>query len=375
MSNPPSSLALKIILITILVLSVITGITVNQVDKPMEAIHMLDLAASPYGYTWSLLLVVVPFLVLLYWYIFYPNNHRAHWRCLLQVIVMLTVAWTLLDIFFALTIFYFPNCGATLGPPGWRIPGYIPGTGFVWAIPIEEVAFYLFSAFSLVMIYIWFSEVWFGKYALSESDHRNKGENVIPIVEIDPIIFVIGVVLVVIGIILQMLFGHVPPMPVPVPPMIDPSCQMPQPFGFTTGKVFPVYFTLLVILIVLPSVFFYRKMKCFINTGALHMTILLGTLISLIWEVTLAMPYGWWGYQPDYMLGFYIAPWYNLPIESVLLWLAAGWSTIFLYEFVRLKCVTGRSLFSLMFGGHDGGIEVEPGSIEIGNDPSTKQVE
>ena len=362
----PTTVALIIIVFTFLLLTVVTWITVLTIDEPMMAEHQINLTASPFGYTVSLVLVIVPFLVLLYWYLKYPNRHKAHWRCLVRVCLLLTFAWLLLDILFAASIFYFPNCAATLGI---RLPGYVPGSGFQPVIPIEEFLFYLFSALSLMMIYIWSSEVWFGKYALPDHIHRQRGRQVIPIVNFNPQILAIGVVLIILAIIIQRIFGHDPNVP-PGAPQIPAVCAMPQPHGFTSGKVFPLYFTLLVALIVLPSIFLFNKSKEFINAGALHMTILIGTLISLIWETTMAIPYGWWGYQPDFMLGIYVAPWYNLPLESVILWITAGWSTIFMYEFFRLQCVTNLPLFVLMFGKAGGFEESGAADMDCQQDPN-----
>ena len=45
-------------------------------------------------------------------------------------------------------------------------------------------------------------------------------------------------------------------------------------------------------------------------------------LISLLWEVTLAIPYGWWDYRPGAMMGLAIAAWRGLPVEAVCVWLA-----------------------------------------------------
>jgi len=39
-------------------------------------------------------------------------------------------------------------------------------------------------------------------------------------------------------------------------------------------------------------------------------------------SATLAVPYGWWGYQQKQMMGLFIGAWAGLPIEAVVVWIA-----------------------------------------------------
>ncbi len=55
-----------------------------------------------------------------------------------------------------------------------------------------------------------------------------------------------------------------------------------------------------------------------------------------MWEATLALPYGWWDYNHNQMVGVFITPWSSLPIEAVVLWVAATWSNIAIYEVAKL---------------------------------------
>jgi hypothetical protein len=99
---------------------------------------------------------------------------------------------------------------------------------------------------------------------------------------------------------------------------------------------FPVYFTVLVIGGLIPSVGFFPTARRFINWRAMGMTMFLILLVSLLWEATLAVPYGWWGYQPGQMLGVFIAGWSGLPIEAVFVWMAVTYGTIITFEIVKL---------------------------------------
>ena len=49
-------------------------------------------------------------------------------------------------------------------------------------------------------------------------------------------------------------------------------------------------------------------------------TVFILLLISLLWEATLGVPYGWWNFQDDAMIGIRITAWSRLPIEEVCVW-------------------------------------------------------
>jgi hypothetical protein len=79
----------------------------------------------------------------------------------------------------------------------------------------------------------------------------------------------------------------------------------------------------------------------FINWRALSLTLFLVLLISLLWEATLALPYGWWNYQHRQMMGLFIGAWDDLPIEAVFVWLAVAYGTIIVFEVVKLWQASG----------------------------------
>ena len=87
---------------------------------------------TPLGYTWSLLLFIIPIGALGWWFARRPDlqfPRRAFWRTL----AVLTPLGFLLDLLFGNAFFVFPNKSATLG---WEVPA-VGG-----AIPIEEFVFY-----------------------------------------------------------------------------------------------------------------------------------------------------------------------------------------------------------------------------------------
>ena len=86
----------------------------------------------------------------------------------------------------------------------------------------------------------------------------------------------------------------------------------------------------------IPSVGFFSTARPFINWRAFSLTLFMILLISLFWEATLAVPYGWWGYQPGEMVGLFIGAWAGLPIEAVLVWISVTYATTIVYEVLKI---------------------------------------
>ena len=85
-----------------------------------------------------------------------------------------------------------------------------------------------------------------------------------------------------------------------------------------------------------PSASFYRVTRRFINWRALSLTIFIMLPVSMLWEATLALPYGWWNYEHGAMMGVFIGAWADLPIEAVMVWLAVTYGTVILFEAVKI---------------------------------------
>ena len=88
----------------------------------------------------------------------------------------------------------------------------------------------------------------------------------------------------------------------------------------------------------------------FINWRAFSFTFFVIVLVSLLWEATLALPYGWWGYRATAMLGLTIGAWSQLPVEAVSVWLAASFTTVIGYEVVKIWLATGKRALEAFFG-------------------------
>jgi hypothetical protein len=66
--------------------------------------------------------------------------------------------------------------------------------------------------------------------------------------------------------------------------------------------------------------------------------------------VTLAVPYGWWGYRPQTMLGLFIGAWTGLPVEAVCVWFAVTYTTVITYEVIKIWKALGTGALEAFFG-------------------------
>lgn len=259
---------------------------------------------TPYGYTWSLLLFVVPMVVIGWWFL--PSAgieipQRAFWRTI-GILVPLGFG---LDFFFAHRFFTFSNTGATLGIGAPALGG---------CVPIEEYIFYFTGFITILLIYIWLDEYWLAAYNVP--DYAGEAEQIHRLFQFHPSSLIVGAALLTAAIIYK---------------------KFHPPGGF------PGYFTVLVVGGLIPSASFFPAARRFINWRAFSLTIFMILLISMFWEATLAVPYGWWGYQPDQMMGLFIGAWANLPIEAVLVWIAVTYGTMIVYEIVKIWQASGKT--------------------------------
>ena len=263
---------------------------------------------TPLGYTWSLLLFVIPIGALGWWFASRPDlqfPRKAFWRTL----AVLTPLGFVLDLLFGNAFFIFPNKAATLG---WEIPA------MGGAIPIEEFVFYLAGFMLVLLSYIWCDEYWMGAYNVR--DYAATAENIPRIVRFHFASVALGVVLIAAAIVYRKFLSGAP-------------------------EGFPWYFVYLVCASLIPSAGFFHTAQPFINWRAFGFTFFLLLLISLLWEATLALPYGWWEYRPITMMGLHIGAWSGLPIEAVFVWFAVTFTTVITYEVIKIwKALCTRAL-------------------------------
>jgi hypothetical protein len=268
---------------------------------------------SPYGYTVSLLLFIVPILIIGFWFI--PRaqvkvSRHSFWF----TIAILFPLGALADFFFAHLFFTFPNPQATLGIQAPALHG---------GIPIEEYFFYLTGFIAVLLLYIWLDEYWLAAYTIpAESSERSEFDRLL---RFHPESLVLAAVLIGAAIFYKKILSS------------DPS-------GL------PGYFIFMVAASLAPSAALLPTARPVINWRAFSLTFFIILLTSLIWEATLAMPYGWWGYQSAQMMGIRVTAWAGLPIEAACLWMAVTYMTVIVYEIVKRWKASGKAARSAFLG-------------------------
>lgn len=292
------------IVIGILVMVAIPAALTLHTARVAPAVDPTAPNLTPYGYTISLLLFVIPIVVISTWFLPREAVHisrQSFWR----TIALLFPLGVILDFFFARFFFTFPNPNATL-----RIKAPALGGG----VPVEEYVFYFTGFLAVLLIYIWLDEYWLAAYSIPiDSAQRTSFDRLL---RFHPKSLVLGMVLIAGAI----LFRHL--------------------FVATPG--FPGYFIFLVLGALGPSALLFPSALPVVNWRAFALTFLLILLISLLWEATLALPYGWWGFRDAQMTGIYITAWSRLPIEEVCVWCAVTYATTVVYEVIRRWQSSGK---------------------------------
>lgn len=196
-----------------------------------------------------------------------------------------------------------------------------PGSYLFWItapalrinIPIEELFFYTMSPIAILLVYAWADEYWITLYSARRARAAIKAND--PLIQFSPISLVAGVAVLAATVV------------------VHRRLQPETPF-------LPIYVTFLIVGGLAPAVVLYRTIARFVNWRAFGATTLYLLVTSIIWEGGLAIPRHWWGYQTRAMIGVWADPWtidptWPLPIEAVLVWLAAPFACVLLYEAVR----------------------------------------
>lgn len=275
-------------------------------------LNELAVNTSPYGYTISLLLFVVPILVIGLWFL--PSERvKISKESFILTVGILFPLGAALDFFFARSFFTYPNPGATL-----RITAPALGGG----VPLEEYIFYFTGFAAVLLLYIWLDEYWLAAYGVRADAQERAQFN--RLLRFHPASLIWAVVLIAAAIAYRRIFVQ------------DPG--------------FPGYFTFLVLGALGPSAALLPAAMPVINWRALSLAVFMILLISLMWEVTLAVPYGWWGFQDRSMIGLRITAWSRLPIEEVCVWIAVTYATVIVYEIVRRWQSSGKKIRHALLG-------------------------
>lgn len=298
--NAPTPRQSAWLVVAMLFLIVIpAGITLHTVRVP-ATITIGSANPTPHGYTWSLLLFLVPIAVVGGWFL--PQERlRIPRRAFGLTLALLVPVGFGLDFFFANRFFMYRNPGATLGISAPAIGG---------PIPVEEYVFYFTGFLAVLLLYVWTGEYWLARYGVP--DPRNEAARIRRLLSFHPASLAVGVLLIAAAILYKRHFS-------------------PYPAGL------PGYFIALAAGSTVPSIALFPAARNFIHWRALSLTLFMILLISLFWEATLAVPYGWWGYRPEQMVGIFIGAWAGLPIEAVLVWISVTYTTAIVYEVLKIK--------------------------------------
>jgi len=269
--------------------------------------------ASRYGYTVSILLFIVPILIIAFWFV-PAESVKIEKKSFWWTIGLLFPIGAGLDFFFARFFFVFPNPAATLG---------IKAPALGAPVPIEEYAFYLTGFLCVLLLYIWLDQYWLAAYNVqSEAAERKQFHRLL---QPHPESIILAIVLVAGAILYKKYLS-------------------PFPLGF------PGYFIFLALTALVPSSALLPSARPVINWRAFSLAAFFVLLVSLLWEATLAIPYGWWNFRDQQMLGVRITAWGQLPIEEVCLWVAVTYATVIVYETVKCWQASGRSMRHAIFG-------------------------
>lgn len=296
----------------ILALIIPTALTLSTVITPATIVQNSS-NPTPLGYTISLSLFIFPMVALIWWF-YRRSTLKLQQQAFLLAIIVLAPTGIALDIFFGNAFFIFENHGAV---SGWMFPA-VGGP-----LPIEELVFYITGFIVVLLIYIWCDEYWLAAYNVP--DYQNKTSGITRILQFHPLSLVWGIGLIITGVLYKKFISQ------------DPN-------GL------PWYFIYLVVIALIPSSGLFPTVSKFINWRAYSFTTITIVLISLMWEVTLALVYQWWGFRSEAMLGFYIGAWNNLPIEEIIVWFAVSYTSIIIYEAIKIWKASGKPLLKAFIG-------------------------
>jgi hypothetical protein len=311
----PSPTVCAWIVVAMLAMIVIPAvITLETVHHPAPLMPV-DQTSTPHGYTFSLLLFIIPAGLIAGWFLPSEGLHIPR-RAFFWTLAILVPLGFLLDFVFAQWFFDYPNRGATLGI-------LAPALGR-W-VPLEEYVFYFTGFLAVLLLYVWLGEFWLAAYNVI--DYPGEARKVGRLLQFHPTSLILAAVL------------------------IGAAWFCKKHLALPDDRAgFPGYFTFLVAGALLPAVTFYPVARRFINWRAMSLTLFFMLLVSLLWEGTLAVPYNWWNFQHWQMMGIFVGAWSGLPIEEVCLWVAVTYATAILFEVVKVCLASERSVRDALLG-------------------------
>ena len=192
-------------------------------------------------------------------------------------------------------------------------------------MPIEEYAFYVTGFIAVLLLYVWLGEYWLAAYSVP--DYSAEARQMRRLLHFHPTSLLLALLL------------------------VGAAWFYKKHFALPEDRAgFPGYFTFLVVGAFIPAVSFFPIARRFINWRAFSLTMFFVVLVTLLWEATLALPYGWWGFQHRQMIGLFVGAWHGLPIEEVCVWIAVTYATVIVFEIVKLWQASGRPVKHALLG-------------------------
>ncbi len=255
-------------------------------------------------YTLSLLIWIVPIGAMSVFFIRKRLLSPEKILALAITIALLAAIGCVLDLLFAHSFFTFPDHDKTIGI-------------YIFGIPVEEFVFYITGFWFVLFVYVFCDEFWLARYNIPDKRYLRYRSRLRRTLFLNPAGFVSGFVLICAGCAIKL--------------AINPE-----------GMPLPGYFVFLVFMAYTPMILFHRTARNFVNWPAYSVCVILTLLISVIWEVTLALPRGYWGYRRGAMLGLYIGVWNDLPIEAITVWIFCS-LVVLVYEYLKIVFFTPHS--------------------------------
>jgi hypothetical protein len=314
---PSPGICAGIVIAMLAMITLPAAITLRTVHIPVPLMPV-DQNSTPHGYTFSLLLFIIPIAFIAGWFL--PSEElKIPKRAFGLTLVILVPLGCLLDVVFAQWFFCYPNRGATLG---------ISAPAFGRPVPIEEYFFYLTGFLAVLLLYVWLGEFWLAAYNVI--DYPGEAKKMRRLLQFHPTSLILAVVL------------------------IGAAWFYKKHFALPEDQAgFPGYFTVLVAGALLPAMSFFPVARRFINWRALSLTLFFMLLVSLLWEATLAVPYNWWNFQHPQMTGLFIGVWSGLPIEEVCVWSAVTYATVIVFEVMKVVLASERSVRETLLGARE----------------------
>lgn len=323
------------------------AVLLYQVQRPGSWNPNLPADPTPIGYMLGMAIYVIPTLAALYMLAQVKTFDLYKKTLLVSVGSMFAVIFVLDITLVGSSFFHFPNCGAYIE----YIGAYDLVDG-VWepdSVPVEDVAFYLFALLCTCTTYIWSSLYWFpnaSPYFRKGRLYPSRAWDYVWTFDIHWNLVAVGVVSIGGAWLLQWHMTDICTVDFDGQGLTR-FCKSPDRVmttcidGVSTVidepnlATFPWYWTFLTLSAVLPSLFLGRRVGRLVNWPAFSFTFTGMVLVSIILAVTMAVPYQWWTFEPDVMIGLYFNAWFGVPIEQTFLYLVTPWVAVLWVEFMH----------------------------------------